>query len=116
MKISSLSLLLVLACASDPPTPPVPTYDPSTLLVENQTGVVVEFLAHCCGGQSLPATLQPTNQICIIMHSVYDVRLVAGMLGRTYEDSLPDAHSSPAWTWTLLPDAAELRAATTPCG
>lgn len=112
-----LALLLVLACTGKSPTPPVPTYNPSTLLVENQTGYGLGFVAECCGGQRLDIPLPLGTQVCVIMRDI-EGAVTLTVVGLTYgeRDSILNAHSSPAWTWTLLPGDAQLRTATTPCG
>ena len=120
---SALLLVGLLACngrepTPPPPPPPPPGYDPSTLLVDNQSGFVLDFTARCCGDQVFTANLLPSTRICIIMLSVTNVTIEAASIDRVYlrQDSIPNAHSSPAWTWTLLPGDAQLRTATEPCG
>ena len=123
MRPFALLLLGLLACngrapTPPPPPPPPPGYDPSTLLVENQSGLVVDFTARCCGDKVLTMTMLPSTRLCVIMRSVTNVIIEAANIDGTYvrQDSIPNAHSSPAWTWTLLPTDAQLRTATKPCG
>ena len=112
---------ILLSCNGREPTPPPPPppTDRSTLLVENQSGRVVDFAARCCGDARFDQTMAPGDQICLIMTGVTStVWIEARTIDNAYvqADSLPNPSSNPAWTWVLLSADAQLRAATVPCG
>jgi hypothetical protein len=116
-----LLLLGLLACNSGggSTAPPAPTYNPSTLLVANQSGLVLDLTFRCCGSQELliPAVL-PSTKLCITMTNVLEMTMEAVSSDSAYKraNTILQVQSSPGWIWTLLPANDEVRPTSLPCG
>ena len=107
----------VLACNEAKPVE-VPTYDRSTLQINQESGVMLALTLRCCGGQEWSRLVISGDHVCLVMNLVEELEMSAIAIGGTvhYQDTLKGVNTSPAWIWDLLPASATVRPDPTPCG
>ena len=118
MRIILALVLLLVACEQGGGSlPPAPTYERSTLLVRNQSDLVLDIVFRCCGNQVVQGVLLPETNGCLVMNKLHEIDMEARSSDGVYsrEERLTGVEQSPAWSWTLLPYDDQLKPETDPC-